>query len=197
VRPKLRAGLFVPALAGFVVSLFLSPGPLQAAIGVSIVALVGAQDLGALGALGGPRLWAGPILFFALSPFIVGRPDVLVSGRAYSLAQLKEGAAFLLHAYAFTALAALLSRTVSANQAAAWAEGVGMRSLGLRLALALITLKLLSRMLEETFAQYRRQRPRAALFLRDLPVLAGAVTGNCVRLAENIAILFYIRGVRV
>jgi energy-coupling factor transporter transmembrane protein EcfT len=197
VRAELRAGLLIPALAGFVVSLFLSPGPVQAGIGFAVIALVAAQDLGALRVMGKVRFWVGPVIFFALSPFFIGSPDALVWGRHYSLAQLAQGAAFLLHAYVFAALAALVSRNVSAHEAAAWMEGHGARRFGLRLALALIAMKLLRRMLLETFGQYRRQRPGTALFLRDLPVLASAVTGNCVRLAENIAVLFYIRGVRV
>jgi len=52
-------------------------------------------------------------------------------------------------------------------------------------------------MLVEAFGVYRRQRPGVFVFFKDLHVLAGAVVGNCARLAENIAILFYIRGIRV
>jgi len=194
---RLRSGLLVPALAAFGVSLFLAPGPLEALVSLAVVSSVALQDPGALRAVGRPRFWVFPALFFILSPFFVGRPDAVVWGRGYSLAQLGQGLAFLLHAYAFTALTALVSRNVCARDMAARAQAWGFRRLGLRLALALIAVKLLRRMLAESFGLYRRQRPGAASFLRDLPVLAGAVAGNCVRVAENIAILFYVRGVRV
>jgi len=197
VSAKTSGRLLSAVLAVFALSLFLPPGLFQAAVGLVVVVLVAVQDFGALRAVGRLRFWFFPGIFFALAPLWVGHPDMEVWGRSYSRSQLGQGAAFLWHAYVFTALVALLSRRVSARMAAAWAEKCGLRSFGLRLALALIALKLLRRMLAETIGVYRRQRPGIAGFLKDLPVLAGAVTGNCARLAENIAILFYIRGIRV
>ena len=194
---RLKLGLFIPILAVFGASLCLAPGFFQALAGLAALILIAIQDFEALRTMGRLRVWFFPALFFLLAPFFAGHPDALVFGRGYSLVQLKQGMAFLLHAYVFTALMALVSRNVSAEDVTAKAEAWGLRRFGLRLALALVAVKLLRRMMVEAFGHYRRQRPGWTRFIGDLPVLAGAVMGNCGRVAENIAILFYIRGVRV
>lgn len=197
MRSRLKAGLFVPALLGFACGLLLKPGWAQAGAGAGVLVLLALQDFGAVRCAGRWRFWAFPVLFFGLGPFFVGSPDAQILGRGYCLARAAAGLSFLLHAYVFTVLVAVVSRNASAEQVVSLAQRWGLRGFGLRLALALIAVKLNERMVVETFGHYRRQRPGTARFLRDLPVLAGAIMGNCARMAENISILFYIRGVRI
>lgn len=195
MRPDTLA--LTASAAAFVVATAVRPGWPQAAADAAALALLALRDPGALRRAGRPRFWLFPAAFFALVPFFSGAPDCAVAGLPYSRAQLLTGAILLLHAYAFIALTAFLSRAFSFRDVAAFAKRLGLASAGLRASLALCAVKKLGTMLRETYAFYRARRPSRLAALRDIGVLVPAVLANAARTAEEIAVLFYLRDVRI
>jgi len=194
VKKNIYMALIAPV---FILSLFAGPGKVQALFCVVVIAAVLTADPAALLEFGSLRLWVFPALFFALAPFMSGVRDGSLFGLKYSFDQLGLGMGFLLHAYAFTVFAAYASRKYSAREIIRAAEKIGMRSAGIRAALASSAVKKLKIMMEDTYSFYRLKRPGVYSSLRDLPVLFSAVIRNAAVIAREISVLFYIRNVRI
>lgn len=146
---------------------------------------------------GSPRFWLFPALFFALLPFLAASPDTVLFGLPYSRARLLEGMSLLFHAYAFTVLTLYAAYAYSVEELTAFAARLGLRNTGLKVALALIVLRSLKAMLAETWYYFALERPGRAARLRGLPVLFFAALRNAAAAAEDLSVLFYLRGVRI
>ncbi len=146
---------------------------------------------------GSPRFWTFPALFFLALPFLSPAPDSYFLGAPYSAARLRDGLALLAHAYAFTVLTIFVSLSYSVEEITAFAARLGLRNTGLKIALAMIVLRSLKAMLSETWYYYSLDRPGRRARLAGLPVLFFAAMRNAAAAAEDLSVLFYLRGVRI
>ena len=186
---------FAFAFCAFLAALF-SGGKIQAVFLAAALFSLGLKDAGSLRA-GSFRFWIFPALFAALSPFFIGEKNSAIAGMAYSTAQLKTGGIFLLHAYGFSALAVFAARNFSTGEVVAFGEKIGLKTLGLRIALAAAAARILRRTVLETWQTYRLGRPQLKKVFSDSGVLAGAMARNTALAAENIAVLLHIRNVKI
>ncbi|MBI4679150.1 MAG: hypothetical protein HY748_16360 [Elusimicrobia bacterium] len=181
----------------FAVSLLFPPSLAQAGLDAVVLLLVALGDQKGLRSAAKLRYWLAPILFFLLIPFFIGKRDAATFLGPYSTGEAGRGLVFLLHAFAFVGLAVMFGRLASSNAIVEALERRGMRALGLRVALSLAAAKTLRSMLEETWSVFHRARPGAWETVRDADVFAAAVLRNCVRTAEDMSVLLFIRNVRV
>lgn len=198
MTPAQRLAKSAPPLAflAFLAALFAGAGPAQEGACLLTLLLCACADAGVLRSCARPRWWIFPILFALLTPLLVGAKGLSILGRPYSGSQLRAGLGFLLQAYAFTVFAATVSRTYSARQVVSAFERAGLRSVGLRLALAAAATRGLDRMLRESYESYRLDRPGTWPALRDAPLLFAALARGAERAAEELSILLYLRNVR-
>lgn len=143
------------------------------------------------------RFWIFPLLFFCLGPFLIGKPETSVFGVPYSLEQLRTGMVFLLNVFVFASLAAFISGFYSMKEIVAVFESMGIRSFGLRTALAMSAVSMLKYTVLEMWLTYRALKPSLQESIIGFPVFFGAVLRNSARMAENISILFFIRNVKL
>lgn len=195
IRTKNR---FLAAMLGaFALSLVWPGGQAQCLFSGTLIALVALRDARALLKLGGLKFWLFPLAFVVLSPFMAGTPDTLVYGKNYSAAQLLVNSLFVLHAYCLVILLAYFGRNYSLSEIVELGQGLGLKTLGLRVALAVCAAKKLELMITETCRVYIRTRPTTAERLKHAPVLAGAIIRNTVIIAEEISVLLFIRKIEL
>lgn len=183
--------------AAFILSLALPGADAQYAASALVILLVAVKDAAALTKLGGLKFWLFPLAFALLSPLVAGEPGMTVMGRAYSKAQLDINALFLLHAYCFVIAGAYYGRNYTLSDTVELGRRLGLKTLGLRAAMAVCAAKKLELMIAETARTYARTRPSKADKLRGFPVLAGAVIRNTVIIAEELSVLLYIRKIEL
>lgn len=189
---------FLAALLGaFALSLAWPGAKAQCLFSGALIALVAARDARALLKLGRLKFWLFPLAFVLLSPFMAGTPDTLVYQKAYSVSQLLTNLRFMLHAYCLVILLAYFGRNYSLAEIVELGQRLGLKTLGLRVALAVCAAKKLELMIAETCRVYIRTRPATTERLAHFPVLAGAVLRNTVIIAEEISVLLFIRKIEL
>lgn len=185
------------SLALFFIGLLSGPLAWKFSAGALALAVVTAKD--PRSALPSVRLrfWLFPLMFAVLAPFFAGTFDSLVFNRQYASDMLYSSLGFVFHAYVFMAIVTFAGRNYSMNEIVSFAERLGFKTFGLRIALALSGMKIIRRQTLETFRQYRLTRRTWPAVMKDFDLLASATVRNCAATAERIAILFYLRGVRI
>ncbi|HOE26433.1 MAG: hypothetical protein IT574_03630 [Candidatus Aureabacteria bacterium] len=178
-------------------SLLAADARVRLATGGLLILAAAFADRRSLTAFGSWKLWLFPLLFIVASPLFLGEPRTSLLGLPYSPEQLGRGALFLFHAYCFVVFGALVSGAFSLREVMRASERLGMGGVGLRVALGPAAAKIVSRMVRETWATYRMERPSLLPAARDCLILFGAIARNTALIAERISILFYLRNVRV
>ncbi|MDD4004979.1 MAG: hypothetical protein PHW69_07225 [Elusimicrobiaceae bacterium] len=192
-----KAAFLATALGAFAMSLLWPGAAAQCVLSAILVMLIALRDPRALTQTGSLKFWLFPLAFVLLSPFMAGEPDLNVFGLAYSKTQLDTNALFIVHAYCFVIMGAYYGRNHTLSETVELGRKLGLKTLGLRLALAICATKKLELMTGETFRTYARTRPGKRERLLDFAVLAGAVIRNTVLIAEDIAVLLFIRKIEL
>ncbi len=193
----MRRTFVLSAMVCFAASLLARSEHVRFAAGGVLLVVVLLKDRKALATAGSFKLWLFPVLFMIVSPFCIGVRGQIPGGIPYSMDQLEKGMLFLFHAYCFVVLGSFVSRTFSIQELIEAAERIGVPQTGLKVALAMAAVKILSRMVSETCSTYRMTRPGWISAMRECHILLGAIVRNATLAAERIAILFYIRNVRI
>jgi hypothetical protein len=188
---------FVFASVCFGVSLLAADVGVRLSAGGMLILVAALADRRSLAAFGSWRLWLFPLLFIVASPLLLGERRASLLGLPYSPEQLGRGALFLFHAYCFVVFGALVAGAFSLREVMRASERLGMGGMGLRVALGPAAAKIVSRMVRETYATYRMERPSLHSAARECPILFGAIARNTALIAERISILFYLRNVPV
>ena len=177
------------AFVFFAASLLLPTGGWQLCADACALAALSLCDWCALFNAGSLRFWLFPVLFVLLVPLLSAEG---FGWRHYSIPQLEGGFCLLAHAYVFAALIAFGSRNFSIREVSE-----AFPAIGLRVALALCSARLLRRMIGDTWLTYRLTRPGWREVLGELDIFLGATTRNAAATAENIAALLHLRSVRI
>lgn len=185
------------SLALFLAGLIAGPPPWKFTFGGLALAMIILHDPRSARPPVRFRFWVFPLMFAALAPFFAGDFDWQVLGKDYSSGMFYSGLSFVFHAYVLASITAFAGRNYSLNEIVSFAERRGFKTFGLRIALALSGMKIIRRQTVETFRQYRLTRRNWASVIKDFDLLASATVRNCAATAERIAVLFYIRGVKI
>jgi len=185
------------SLALFLAGLIAGPPAWKFAFGALALAMIILHDPRSARPPVRLRFWIFPLMFAALAPFFAGDFDWKVFGRDFSSGMFFSGLSFVFHAYVLASITAFAGRNYSLNEIVFFAERQGFKSFGLRIALALSGMKIIRRQTLETFRQYRLTRRSWGAVIGDFDLLASATVRNCAATAERIAVLFYIRGVKI
>lgn len=183
---------------GFVLLLLSFWGSQLWQIGVCflMVVILGSYNRKALAA-GSWKFWIFPLFFVFLLPFTAPESDIKLFGLDYNPKEIIRGAAFLLHAYSLFVFINYVGVAFTTSETVAFFERLGMKALGLRLALAIHSVKIVRGIIFQVFDAFVLEYPERKQQLKHFYIFLGALLRNSASTADNISILFYMRKIKL